>query len=248
MNFINVLTIFLVGIITASFGTLVGGSSLVAIPTLIILGLPSSLAIGTNRFGATGLIIAGLYEFNKKGMINYRIGLIISIPAFIGSFLGANLLLEINEATLKQLIAILSILILFFVILKSKIGIEKTKHSIKKHEYLIGIILSFFIGINAGLYGAGTGTFFSYLLILLFGQTFLESAASRKVPTLFSSLLATTIFAFAGIIIYSLGIALFIGNFIGSYIGSHYSDKIGNVWVRRLFIAVVLIMAIKLMV
>jgi len=50
------------------------------------------------------------------------------------------------------------------------------------------------------------------------------------------------------VIIYSLGISLFMGTFIGSYIGTHYSDKIGNVWIKRLFFVVVLIMAIKLII
>ena len=137
---------------------------------------------------------------------------------------------------------------LFITFLKPEIGIERTKHVIKKHEYLIGIAFSFFLGIYAGFYGAGTGTFVSYILILLFGQTFLESAATRNTVTLPPSLLATIIFALAGVIIYSLGIALFVGYFIGSYIGAHYSDKIGNVWVKRLFFGIVLIMAIKLII
>jgi uncharacterized membrane protein YfcA len=248
MNISNLVIIFFIGLITASFGTLVGGGSLITIPTLIFLGLPPNVAIGTNRLGTNGLIISGLYAFNKKGMINYRVGLTICIPALLGSFLGASLVLQINVVILKYVIAIITMVILFFTLLKPEIGIEKTEHVIKKHEYLIGIAFSFFLGIYAGFYGAGTGTFVSYILILLFGQTFLESAATRKTVTLLPSLLATTIFAFAGVIIYSLGIALFMGNFIGSYIGAHYSDRIGNVWIKRLFFGIVLVMAIKLII
>jgi len=245
--FITLLVVFLVGVISASFGTLVGGGTLLTIPTFIFLGLSPESAIATNRFGANGLIIAGLYEFNKKRLVNYKIGFIICIPALLGSFLGAIILLQIiNELILKYLIVIVTILILSFIIFKPKIGIEKTKLFIKKTDYLSGIALSFLIGINSGLYGAGSGTFLSYVLILLFGQTFLESAATRKIPTLFSSLIATLIFILASAIIYPIGISLFIGNLIGSYLGAHYSDKLGNVWIKRLFIVIILIMVIKL--
>lgn len=246
MTILNLVIIFFAGLITASFGTLVGGGSLITIPTLIFLGLPPNIAIGTNRLGTNGLIISGLYAFNRKGMVNYKVGLTIGIPALVGSFFGANLVLQINLLILKYVIGIITLIMLFFTFLKPEIGIEKTKHVIKKHEYLIGVILSFFLGIYSGFYGAGTGTFVSYILILVFGQTFLESAGTRKTVTLLPSLLATIIFAFAGVIIYSLGIALFAGNFIGSYIGAHYSDKIGNVWIKRLFFGIVLIMALKL--
>jgi uncharacterized membrane protein YfcA len=42
--------------------------------------------------------------------------------------------------------------------------------------------------------------------------------------------------------------AMFFGCAIGSYFGAHYSDRIGNVWIKRLFIVMVLIMAIKLLI
>jgi uncharacterized membrane protein YfcA len=248
MDIINLLIIFLVGIVSASFGTLVGGGSLITIPTLIFLGLPPHVAIGTNRLGTNGMIISGLYAFHKKRMIDYRIGLSVCIPTLLGSFLGANLVLQVNVLILRYVIAVITIVMLCFTFLKPEIGIAKTKQNTKKNEYSIAVVLSFFIGIYGGFYGAGVGTFVSYVLILLFGQTFLESAATRKTVTLFPSVLATTVFVFAGVITYSLGIALFIGNFIGSYVGAHYSDKIGNVWVKRMFFGIVLIMAIKLII
>ena len=39
---------------------------------------------------------------------------------------------------------------------------------------------------------------------------------------------------------------LFAGCFTGSYIGAHYSDRIGSVWIKRIFIGVVLMMVVKL--
>lgn len=247
MDLIHLLIIFAVGVVAGSFGTLVGGGGLITIPTLILLGLPPHTAIGTNRLGVTGMAVAGWYKFSKKGMINYEIGLAIAIPALFGSIVGANLVLRINEAILKQVIAIMTILILVFIISKPKVGIQKSKREIKKYEYLIGGILSLFIFIYSGFYGAGTGALLTYVLILLFGQTFLESAATRKIAQLISTVMAAIVFALSGVISYPLGGALFTGSFIGSYIGAHFSDRIGNVWIKRLFFVIVLAMAIKLM-
>lgn len=247
MDLIHLLIILTVGIVAGSFGTLVGGGGLITIPTLILLGLPPHTAIGTNRLGIMGMAIAGWYKFSKKGMINYQIGLTIGIPALLGPIVGANLVLKINEPILKQVIAIITILILVFIIAKPKMGIQKVKHTIRKHEYVLGVVVSFFIFIYSGFYGAGTGALLTYVLILLFGQTFLESAATRKIAQLISTVMAAVIFAISGVINYPLGAALFTGSFIGSYIGAHFSDRIGNVWVKRLFFVIVLIMAIKLM-
>ena len=54
------------------------------------------------------------------------------------------------------------------------------------------------------------------------------------------------IFVVSGVIMYSAGIAMFLGGGIGSYIGAHYSDRIGNVWVKRLFVVLVALMAVRL--
>lgn len=246
MEIFHILVVFLVGIVASSLGTLVGGTGLITIPTLIFLGLPPHIAIGTNRFGLTGLNMAGWYKFHEKRMINYKIGFAILIPTLLGAIMGANLVLHINEIILRKLIATVNLIVLFFIILKPKIGIERPKYAIGNREYTVGTILSFFVGIYCGSYGAGNGILLSYILILLFGQTFLESAATRKMATLFSSVMAATIFAVSGVITYSLAIALFLGTFVGSYFGAHYSDRIGNLWIRRLFFVVVFVMAIKL--
>ena len=248
MDIINLLIIFVIGGVTSTFGTLVGGGSLITIPTLIFLGLAPHTAIGTNALGITGLLVAGGYKFHQKRMIDYKIGLLIGICALSGAFLGANLVLQINETLLKKVIGLMVIVMLVFIIVNPQLGIRKIKHSIKKSEYLIGAVLSFCLGIYHGFYGAATGTFFSYILILLFKQTFLESAATRKVPTLAAAVMAVIIFAINGVIHYALGIALFVGSSIGSYAGAHYSDKIGNVWIKRLFCVIVFIMAIKLLI
>jgi uncharacterized membrane protein YfcA len=41
---------------------------------------------------------------------------------------------------------------------------------------------------------------------------------------------------------------MFVGCCIGSYVSAQYSDRLGNVWIKRLFIMIVLIMALKLLI
>jgi uncharacterized membrane protein YfcA len=248
MDILNYLIIFVIGVFAGIFGTLVGGGSLITIPVLIFIGLSPQTAIGTNSFGITGMNIAGWYKFHGKKMINYKLGLIVGIPILIGSIIGATLVLHINEVILKKIIAVLTLSTLVLISLKPNIGVKKVTHTIKVPEYFIGVILSFFLGIYTGFYGAGAGTFLAYLLILLFKQTFLESAATRKIPFTFSSVMATLIFAISGLIVYPIGIGLFLSTSVGAYIGAHYSDRIGNVWIKRLFFVAVLLMAIKLII
>jgi uncharacterized membrane protein YfcA len=233
MDPLSLSIIFFSSIIGGLFGTLVGGTSLITIPVLIFLGLPPHTAIGTDRLGIAGLTTMGWYKFHEKGLINYPISLMMGVAALIGSFLGANLVLEISMAILKKIIAIVTVLILIIVVGQPKLGV-------------VGIFSSFIIGIYGGFYGAMAGTFLLYVLLFIFKRTFLEGTATLKLSSLMMTTMAALVFAIKGAIDYPLAAAMFLGCTIGSYFGAHYSDRIGNVWIKRLFIAIVLIMVVKL--
>ena len=248
MDVANLLIIFFAGLGSSLFGTLVGGSSLITIPVLIFLGLPPHSAIATDRMGVTGIGIAGLYKFHQKGLVRYKIGFVTGIPILLGSFLGATLVMQISPSVLKKIIAAITVSLLALVAAKPKVGIEKVQRPLRARDFVVGIFLSLLVGIYGGFYGASAGTFVAYILILVFGQTFLESAATLKIGSIAMTVTAALTFAYHGVIHYPLGIAMFMGCAVGSFAGAHYSDRIGSVWIKRLFICVVLIMAIKLLI
>jgi hypothetical protein len=248
MDLENLSIIFVVGILGSTFGTLVGGTSLITIPVLIFLGLPPHTAIGTDRLGITGLTSMGWYKFHEKGLIHYPVALIMGVAAVAGAFLGANLALQISMALLKKIIAMATIFLLILLIAQPRLGVEKKERVIRGREYGAGLFLTFIVGIYGGFYGAMAGTFLLYVSLLTFKQTFLESTATIKLSSLMMTTMAAVVFARKGAIDYPMAIAMFLGCAIGSYIGAHYSDRIGNVWIKRLFILIVLIMVVKLLI
>ncbi|HVP80632.1 MAG TPA: sulfite exporter TauE/SafE family protein [Thermodesulfobacteriota bacterium] len=248
MDFSGLLVIFLASIIGASFGTLVGGTSLITIPVLIFLGLPPHTAIGTDRLGIAGLTTVGWYKFHQKGLIDYPISLWMGVAAVIGSFLGASLVLEISTGLLRKIIAIATVGVLIIVIAQPRLGLEKKGRMIGGHAYGAGIFITFIIGIYGGFYGAMAGTFLLYVLLSVFDQTFLEGTATLKLTSLMMTTMAAVVFAGKGAIDYPKAGAMFLGCAVGSYFGAHYSDRIGNVWIKRLFIFIVLIMVVKLLI
>lgn len=247
MDIVPLLIIFIVGLFSAVFGTLVGGSSLITIPLLILLGLPPHPAIGTDRIGVSAIGLAGLYQFHKKGLMRYGVAFILGIPCLLGSFIGANLAFEVSPAVMKKSIAVMTLALLLILMAKTNRGIEKSSRPLTTGVVVTGSILSLIAGIYGGFYGAGAATFLSYILIFVFGQTFLESAATLKIASILMTLTAAITFAAHGAVHYPLAVSLFSGSFIGSTVGAYYSDRIGNVWIKRIFIGVVLIMAIKLL-
>ena len=247
MDLTQLIVIFFAGMVGGAFGTLVGGSSLVTIPVLLLMGLPPHTAIGTDRMGVTGIGLAGLYSFHRKGMMRYRLAFIVGIPCLLGGFIGASLALQISPALLKKFVVVLTIILLIIVAANPRVGVAVTRRPPTWGIYLLGILLSLAIGIYGGFYGAGAATFLSYLMILVFQQTFLESAANLKVASILMTATSAATFAYHGAIHFPLALAMFAGSCIGSYVGAQYSDRIGNLWIKRVFIAVIFVMVARLL-
>ena len=237
---------FTVALFASAFGTLTGGASIVTIPTLMLLGLPPHVAIGTDRFGVIGLGLAGWFKFHKKGLIDYKIALWTFMSILLGTVVGANLVLGIAGNDLKNIVIFVNVCLALFIVLNRKTGVQSEKEEITSRKYLLGVVLSFFVGIYGGFYGALAGTFALYVSVLVFKQTFIEGAATQKLGTCVNAITASIIFALNDSVDFVFGSTMFVGCLIGSYLGAHFSDKIGEIWVKRLFITIMIVAVAKL--
>jgi uncharacterized membrane protein YfcA len=248
MDVLNLCIVFASGACTSAYGTLIGGASLINIPLLIVMGLPPHVAIGTDRLGVMGLGCAGLLEFHRKGLVNYRLSLLLAGPVLLGSVIGAHLVFYIPERVLQVVIILTNILCLLYLVLNPEVGLKEKSQSSGRSKYWIGGLLCFIIGVYGGFYGAMAATLLAYVLILWFGQTFIQSAANVKVATISMTTSAAAVFLYKGAVNFPLGLALFSGCLCGAYLGAHFSEKIGNLWIKRIFLVVLAIMILKMVI
>ena len=69
--------------------------------------------------------------------------------------------------------------------------------------------------------------------------------ANTKLINVFSSLIATLVFMWQGLVDYRLGLILGVTMFAGAYVGAHFASKLDEVWLRRIFLVTVALLAIK---
>lgn len=101
------------------------------------------------------------------------------------------------------------------------------------------------MGIYGGFFSGGYVTILTVVYITLFSMTFVEAVAVTKVINVVSSLIATLIFMGYGLIDYQLGLILGIAMFIGAIIGARIALRLNNIWLRRIFVATVVALALK---
>jgi uncharacterized protein len=244
--FIKAILVFGLCFVATFYGSLTGGGALISIPGLVLLGFNPAVAIATVRVGALGSVPTALYGFHKAGKVNYKIGIPAAICAAAGSIIGASILVNIPSKIIQPLVGVFIILTLVVMfVTRAGIGNSTTVNISWLRKY-IGYLLFFIIGIWGGFFGA-TGTLISYLFMFLYGVSFLESAGTRKLVTLFIVLVSLPIFSFKNLIDWRYSIIIFIAMTLGAYCGVRCGIKWGDVWMRRLFALVVILLALKML-
>jgi len=114
MNTQTILLLLLVGLISGALSGLIGvGGGIIIVPALIlILGYSQQQAQGTSL----GLLllpvgILAVWGYYKKGFIDIKVVLIMSVAFLIGGWLGSALALNISQAALKKVFAVVLVCI-----------------------------------------------------------------------------------------------------------------------------------------
>jgi uncharacterized membrane protein YfcA len=241
----EIIGIFLIGLFAGFFDSLIGAGGLISIPALVFLGFPPQVAIATDRLGTLGQSVAAFWKFWKAKKIVWKYVVGLSVISFLGSVIGANLLLHTDTAILEKAVGALIVILLPFIFFKQ--GAKSGNQNVLQNKAVFGFILFFLIMILGGFLGQGTGPLIFYTLTYFLGLTMIEVLATTVIPWLILSLSSLIIFINSGVIDYRAGIILIVGMAIGGYLGAHFAIKKGNVWVKRIFAVFVLVSAIKLL-
>jgi uncharacterized protein len=223
-----------------------GSNSLITVPVMFQFGIDPRVAVATNMFGLTFLSIGGTLPFIGKNVFDRQKLPLFLILTLVGSALGALLVGVISSRVMPLIVSISMIVVTVFSLLNRNSGVEK-KHSVSQGAMLLTYFLTFALGIYGGLYSGGYVTILTAVYVSFAGMTFTEAVANTKLINVFSSLVATAVFAYQGLIDYRLGIVLAVTMFVAAYIGAHVVTKLNDLWLRRIFLATVLILAAKIL-
>jgi len=110
-----------------------------------------------------------------------------------------------------------------------------------------GYAATFVLAIYGGFFSGGYVTMLTASFVVLFGMTFLQGVATTKVINVFSSGVATLVFVWRGVVDLKLGLIVGVSMFLGVLLGGRIALLLSTVWLRRIFIAAVLGLAVKLL-
>jgi len=240
----DVILVFIIGLIGSLIGALVSGTGLVMLPLLTILGLSPQTAIATYKFGMLAMKIGSFPNYLKAEKIVWKHVLSFSILGCTGSIIGATILVSIDPSVLTKFIGIVLLCILPLMTLN--IGIKHQQTSSIKIS--VGYFLQFLISIWIGVFGGGSGIMLMYTHTIFFGFTMLEWKGTNKIPRLFTDIPVFIILAYNGLVNWKYGIILLFSMGLGAYLGSKIALKKGDAWIRKAFIMFIMIASLRMII
>jgi uncharacterized membrane protein YfcA len=200
--------------------------------------------VATNMFGLTFMAVGATLPFIRQKAIDYTRVSPLILLTILGSAIGASLVGFISDKTMPVIVSVSMIAVTIFTLIKPEAGVAKTE-IVSSKARIITYILTFLLGIYGGLYSGGYVTLLTASYVAFFGMTFGESVASTKLINVFSSSIASLIFMWQGLVDYKLGLILGATMFVAAYIGAKTVTKLNDVWLKRIFLFTVLLLAIK---
>ena len=245
MEINEIILLFLCGLLSGVINTIAGGGSLITLPILIFMGLPPTVANGTNRIQLIFQNISAVYGFKSKGISYFKFSGWLSLSSLIGAIIGATIAVNFPEELFKKLLSIIMILVMIsFFIKKKRNKILDQKNKIRNK--ILSFFLFFLIGIYGGFIHAGVG-FFMILILSKINELKISHSNSIKVfVALIFSITAFLIFLFDDKINWIYGINLGIGSALGGWVASRWSYNKSDFTMKIILSVIIIAMSIKL--
>ena len=236
----------LVGVVAGFLNVLAGGGSLLTLPLLIFFGLPAATANGTNRIAIFCQNVFAITGFHKQGVFPIRLALLCTPPALIGSYIGANLAISVDEMVFRRLLALIMIGVLVFMTLDPMKRFRVREVPMTPLRLAVLLVSFFGVGIYGGFVQAGVG-FLIITALLVHGLDLVRINAVKVLVIFAFTAIALGVFILHGQVDYVLGLALAVGNSLGGWIATHFAVKKGHEWIKRFVIVTVLVFALRLL-
>ena len=247
MEFVNFLLIVAVGFISGFLNTVAGGGSLISLPVLIFMGLPGSVANATNRVAILAQNIFAVGGFNSKGVkLPFPYSLYLGIASLAGGYIGAKLAVDIDDVLFNRILAIIMILVVTSIVLEPRKKKNNRPERLSLPHQIAGIVAFLFLGVYGGFIQAGIGFLVIAVLTNINHLNLIKTNYVKVFAAIVYTGVAVLVFALENKIIWATGLILAIGQGLGGWYASRWSVDKGEVWIKRVLVVAVIVLAVKL--
>ena len=245
------------GMIAGTLSGLLGvGGGWLVVPTLNLLGMDMTVAVGTSLLQMVGGSLIGLISHYRFGHFNGKIALLFALPGMIGSHGGKEIGLWLSqngvaEDILSSLYLVLLGTVMILIWFRRRQPKDQKKSSpfrnlgpaIQIHDQIIPlyipILSGFVIGMIAAILGIGGGLFLVPLAVYGLGIPIHIAVGSTILSIFLGSTYSGISYSIAGKTDLTVAFFLLLGASFGGWLGAASSKIIRSQTIENVYLALV---------
>lgn len=220
---------------------------MLTLPVMIFLGLPPTVANGTNRVAILIQNVGASWSFHRRKLIS-REWLILAVPpAVVGAVLGTLAAVRIGDLAFQKILAVILVGAAAWTVWRPVNPPEEGAPlpPVGGRRWAFATFF-FLVGVYGGFIQAGVG--FIILAVTSAGGLNLIRGNALKVALILAfTPLALALFAWSGKVDWAMGLALAAGNFLGAMAGVRLQILKGHRWVRNVVTVTIVVFAVRLL-
>ncbi|MCL2101652.1 MAG: sulfite exporter TauE/SafE family protein [Fibromonadales bacterium] len=223
---------FALGIIVAFINSIAGGASSLSLPIMILLGLPPTVANGTNRLGMLFGLLSSALNMKRYGYLRMDIAKSLLPPTLAGAALGTLLAVAISDSHFQVLLAV----VMVAVAIMSSMSIDpfgKPSESPPAKPNAKAFLGFSAVGFYGGFLQVGMGFIQIFALRKYSGFDLKQINAIKNFLSLWFLSFSSLCFFIAGKVVLGLALSMALGGILGGYFGSRFQHKYDQIWIKR---------------
>jgi uncharacterized membrane protein YfcA len=222
-----------------------GGSSIIAIPVLLSLGVSFPVATAAMDICAMFWVVVAAYNYLHGKKINWRFLIIYALLGLLGVWLGVFAVLNISQRILNLTVGTIILVLVIYTYFR-KPNQSASKAEIKKWD-LWAYITAPFVGFYETFFGSGNGIIFSTITHKAKGFDFMTSLGYYYAIACPWCAISAILLIQKGCWNTHIDIAVVLGSLIGSYVGSKYARYKGNAFIKLAFVIIGGVLGLKML-
>lgn len=233
------------GLVAGVANVIAGGGSLLTVPLLVLLGVPGTLANGTNRVGVLVQCVTAARRFRVEGVLEPRAVGPVLVPVVLGSVLGAYGASLLADRTFERIFGVM-MLVMLIPTLRHVTAPPSSSTPGDGWHPAVAAPIYFVLGLYSGALQAGVGLPLLFALVHA-GHDVVRANAIKVAVIAGAALAAVPVFALRGQVAWAPALALALGFSVGGLLGARLVVREGEKVVRPVLVIAVIALAARML-
>lgn len=234
-----------VGLVAGWMNVMAGGGSLLTVPAMLFLGLPGPVANGTNRVAILAQNAVAVGTFFRRGYSDFGLSISLGLAASLGAVAGASLGVRLQGEWFNRVLAVVMLGVLIVMATGGR-GAAR-EEAAGPRNLVAGHVLMVGAGVWGGFIQIGVGFILMPILHRVMGLDLVRVNMHKVFIVLMYTVAALLVFAAQVDIVWTVGLALALGNAVGGWLGARTSIGRGERWIRAVLYLAVIALVVKLL-